>query len=142
VSAAAPGAATRLTAALLGALYLAAGLAHLAWPDAFMRIVPEIVLEIVPWPRQVVIATGLIEIFGAVGLQMRRFRRAAGLGLALYALLVWPANLKHALDGIAIGGLPTSWWYHGPRLAFQPVLIIAALYAGGWRLGRVSAKAP
>ncbi len=128
----------RLTAALLGLFYAAAGVLHLAAPDAFLPIMPEIV----PWPREVVLATGVAELAGAVGLQSGRFRRAAGLGLALYALAVWPANVKHALDAVAIPGLPTSWWYHGPRLAFQPVLIWAALYAGGWFARRVSAPAP
>jgi uncharacterized membrane protein len=51
--------------------------------------------------------------------------------LALYAVCVFPANIKHALDGIAVPGLPSSWLYHGPRLAFQPVLVWMALYAGG-----------
>ena len=47
-------------------------------------------------------------------------------GLSRYA-----ANLKQALEGIHVEGLPDSWWYHGPRLAFQPVLIWAAPYASG-----------
>jgi hypothetical protein len=41
---------------------------------------------------------------------------------------VWPANFKHAIDGIAIPHLANSWIYHGPRLAFQPVIIWWALY--------------
>ena len=42
---------------------------------------------------------------------------------AAYALCVWPANFKHALDGIDLPYIGSSWLYHGPRLAFQPVLI-------------------
>jgi hypothetical protein len=49
--------------------------------------------------------------------------------LALYALCVFPANIKHAVEGISVPGLPDTWWYHGPRLAAQPVLIWLALYA-------------
>ncbi|MCY0683014.1 hypothetical protein, partial [Klebsiella pneumoniae] len=52
--------------------------------------------------------------------------------LALYAACVWPANWHHALQGIQFSWVPDSWWYHGPRLALQPVLVVAALYAGGW----------
>jgi uncharacterized membrane protein len=112
----------------LSALYGAAGLAHLIQPQPFVRIVPGFV----PWPEAVVFLTGLAELAGAVVLHMLRFQRLAGLMLALYALAVWPANVNHALDGIEIGFLPTSWWYHGPRLALQPVLIWLALLAGGW----------
>ncbi len=114
----------------LGLFYGAAGVMHLAHPAPFVAITPAFV----PAPEWVVWITGWAEIAGAIGLQTGRFRKAAGLGLALYALCVWPANLVHAFSGIAVGGLPTSWWYHAPRLAAQPLLILAALYAGGWRL--------
>lgn len=116
------------TAWLLSAAYAAAGAMHLLRPESFIRITPEFL----PRPDLIVTATGVVEIVGAVGLQVPRLRKAAGFGLALYALCVWPANVKHAIDGIEIAGLPTGWWYHGPRLALQPLLIAAALYAGGW----------
>lgn len=112
---------------LMAAFYLAAGLLHLARPDSFLPIVPGWV----PAPREVILLTGLAEIAGAIGLLVPRLRRAAGIGLALYALCVFPANIKHAFQGVALEALPSSWWYHGPRLALQPVLIWWALYAGG-----------
>ncbi|WID96716.1 DoxX family protein [Bosea vestrisii] len=110
---------------LLAAFYLAAGLLHLRSPSAFLPIVPDWV----PAPQLTVIATGIAEIIGALGLLIPRLRKTAGIGLALYALCVLPANLKHAFEGVVLSELPSSWWYHGPRLAFQPVLIWAALYA-------------
>ena len=58
-------------------------------------------------------------------------RHAAGIGLALYALCVFPANINHAVNNLAIGGATASWLYHAPRLAFQPVFIWWALIAGG-----------
>lgn len=112
---------------LLAALYLAAGIAHLAVPDGFLPIVPEWV----PWPRDVVLATGLCEIAGSIGLLTGRYRWWAGAMLALYALCVWPANIRHAVQGIHLSPLPDSWWYHGPRLALQPVLIWWALWCAG-----------
>lgn len=112
----------------LSLVYATAGLAHLAFPEPFIRIVPGFV----PWPEAVVMLTGLAELAGAVALHVPRMRRPAGLMLAFYALAVWPANIKHAWEGIEIGLLPTGWWYHGPRLALQPVLIWLALFAGGW----------
>jgi uncharacterized membrane protein len=48
--------------------------------------------------------------------------------LALYAACVFPANIKHAIYNVQLPQLPTSWWYHAPRLALQPVIIWWALY--------------
>lgn len=82
-------------------------------------------------PQTVVAATGLAELAGAAGLLIPSVRKAAGVGLALYALCVWPANLNHALNDIAINGRHLGWWYHGPRLALQPAIIWWALWASG-----------
>jgi uncharacterized membrane protein len=107
--------------------YGAAGVVHLAAPAPFVSIVPDWV----PAPRAVVLATGLCEIAGAAGLLTRRWRWWAGALLALYAICVFPANLKHAFDHIDVPGLPSSWWYHAPRLALQPVLVWWALFCAG-----------
>ena len=122
------------------AFYAAAGWLHLRSPGGFVAIVPPFV----PFAREVVAATGVCELAGAVGLlaPTTRYwatRRWAGWGLAAYALCVWPANVWHAVGHVHVPPLPDSWWYHGPRLAFQPVLIWWALFAGGivdWPFGR------
>lgn len=124
---------------LMAAFYLVAGVVHLTSPDPFLLITPEWV----PFPRQVILLTGVCEIAGAIALLTQRLRSAAGILLALYALCVFPANVKHALDGIAVPGLPQSWWYHAPRLALQPVLIWWALFSAAvidwpWRPSRLS----
>jgi uncharacterized membrane protein len=116
---------------VLALFYLIAGVAHLRSPGGFLAITPGWV----PYPQEVVAFTGIAEILGAVGLLMPRtvvlwVRPAAGIGLALYALCVWPANFNHALNNIAMGGETLSWWYHGPRLAAQPLIIWLALWVG------------
>jgi uncharacterized membrane protein len=85
----------------------------------------------VPYAPQVVLLTGVCEIIGALALITKPLRWWAGIAFAVYALCVWPANFKHALDGVEIAGLPSSWWYHGPRLLAQPLIIWASLYAAG-----------
>ncbi|MGI8525674.1 MAG: DoxX family protein [Pseudolabrys sp.] len=120
---------------ILAAFFVAAGVLHLRSPDALLSITPDWV----PFAPQVIFVTGLLEFAGALALVTRPFRRWAGIALALYALCVWPANIKQALDGIVIPGVPSSWWYHGPRLAFQPVIIWWALFCAGvidWPLRR------
>ena len=108
--------------------YLIAGIAHVASPSGFLKITPAWV----PFPATVILLTGLCEIAGALALGfVPALRRVAGIALALYAVCVFPANINHAINDIAIGGTHLSWWYHGPRLAFQPVIIWWALWVGG-----------
>ncbi len=112
---------------ILAAFYLAAGILHLRSPEGFILIVPSFV----PWPAEVVRFTGFCEIAGAVGLMIPQLRKAAGWGLALYAVAVFPANLNHAFNHINVGVFPNAWWYHAPRFVLQPVLVWWALYCSG-----------
>ena len=113
---------------LLSLFYIVAGVAHLLAPAWFLPIVPNVV----PFPYFVVLATGLCEIAGALALFSKRLRRLAGAMLALYALCVWPANIKHALIAFEATNLSVIGFYHAPRVALQPVLIAWALGVGGW----------
>jgi uncharacterized membrane protein len=113
---------------VLGMAYIVAGVAHIASPGGFLKITPTWV----PMPHEVVWLTGVAEIAGGFALAfIPRLRWAAAVGLALYAVCVFPANINHALNSIEIGGTTLSWWYHGPRLLFQPVIVWWALWAGG-----------
>jgi len=109
---------------VLAIIYFLAGIAHIRSPEGFLAITPQWV----PYPELVIFWTGVAEILGAIGLFIPKFRKAAGIGLALYALCVYPANINHAINNIAMNGETLSWWYHGPRLAFQPIAIWWALW--------------
>ena len=111
----------------MAVIYVGFGGVHLAAADSFLPIMPPAI----PFPRAVVLFTGACEIAGGIGLLVPRSRWLAGLMLAIYALCVWPANIYQALAHVHAPPLPDSWWYHGPRLAFQPVFMWWALFAGG-----------
>jgi uncharacterized membrane protein len=111
----------------MAAAYLAAGVLHIRSPEPFLSITPDWV----PFAERVIMGTGVAEIAGAIGLLVPRTRRAAGVGLALYALCVWPANVNHWLNGPDIPGLANDLWYHLPRQFLQPVLIWWALFCSG-----------
>lgn len=113
---------------ILGPFYALFGVFHLVAVHSFLPIMPSWV----PAPALIIQLTGIAEIAGGLGLLIPRLRKWAGLGLALYAIGVFPANLHHAFGGVHVPGLPDSWWYHGPRLLMQPVLVALALWAGGW----------
>lgn len=111
---------------VLALAYFAVGVIHLRSPSAFMPIMPIWV----PFPHTVILATGLCEVAGSVALLTSRLRRIAAIMLALYAVCVFPANIKHAWDYAVFGRGSLTWWYHAPRLAFQPVIIWWSLYVG------------
>lgn len=126
---------------VLALFYAIAGYFHLAAPDGFLTITPVWVTM----PDMVVFWTGIAELFGAAALAQPfspRLRQAGGIGLSLYALCVFPANINHMimyLDGQIDA---PSMVYHAPRMVAQPVLIWLALWTGGvtdWPFRRRSA---
>ena len=123
---------------LLAVLYLVAGRAHILDPAPFLAITPGWV----PYPEAVVYWTGIAEIAGAFALLQpfgKRLRQAAGVGLAAYALCVWPANFNHFIIDLSRESGGWGLGYHIPRLAFQPVLICAPLWASQlvqWPFGK------
>lgn len=127
---------------LLTAIYASAGLLHLLLPQPFAAIMPLWV----PFPATVIAVTGVAELVGAASLAQPLspgLRRAAGIGLALYALCVWPANFHHMELDMAKsdGGLGLA--YHIPRLALQPMLIWLAVWTGEvtrWPLSKTRVK--
>ncbi|WP_296083693.1 DoxX family protein [uncultured Agrobacterium sp.] len=110
----------------LACLYGFVGTMHLLWPKPFLKITPDWV----PSPHLVILLTGLCEIAGALGIVTARLQRAAGIGLALYAVCVFPANIKHAIDALSSDPSVWEWIYHLLRLPLQPVLIWLPLFAG------------
>ena len=114
---------------LLAAFYCVAGVIHIARPAPFLTIMPGWV----PAPHAVVLLTGAAEILGAIGLAQwfsPPLRRAAGWGLALYALCVWPANINHFIIDMAKPGGGLGLAYHVPRMFAQPAIIWLALWLG------------
>ena len=83
----------------------------------------------------------MAELLGAAGLLQplsRPLRRAAGIGLALYAVCVFPANIHHMVIDMSSPEPMLGWTYHAPRMLLQPVLVWLALWVGGvidWPFG-------
>ena len=112
---------------LLALSYVAAGAIHLSLPRPFIAITPDWV----PMKPTVIALTGVAEIAGATALAQPwsgRLRRAGGIGLALYAVCVLPANINHMLIDMARPHPQLGLAYHIPRLLLQPVLVWAALW--------------
>lgn len=118
----------------LSASLLFFGIDHLIKPKRYLPMMPRFV----PAPGWIVLFTGLCEIAGGLGLWIPTLRFPAGWALAIYFVCVFPANIKNAVAGLTVAGLPSSRFYYWLRLPFQPVAIWAALFAAEivrWPLG-------
>ncbi|KPF79430.1 DoxX family protein [Novosphingobium sp. AAP93] len=114
---------------VLALLYALAGVLHLLLPRPFLGIMPTWV----PQPELVIALTGVAELAGAAGLLQPwspALRRAAGWGLAAYAVCVFPANIVHLIRDMARPDHGLGLGYHVPRMFLQPVLVWLALWVG------------
>jgi uncharacterized membrane protein len=119
------------TRLLLGAAMVGAGLLHLTTQrQQFQAQVPD-------WfpvdPDLTVLASGVAEIVlgAAFFVALPRRRRLVGALLAAFFVVVFPGNVAQYLEGTDAFGLDTD---HERliRLFFQPVLVLLALFGGGW----------
>ena len=111
------------------ALYFVAGVAHLADPAPFLSIMPDWV----PYPAPVVSWTGIAELVGAIALaqwKSRDLQKAGAIGLALYAVCVFPANINHFVLDMGRPDQGLGLAYHVPRMVAQPLLVWLTLWAG------------
>ena len=114
---------------VLAAFMLVAGVGHLVATDSFLGQVPTWL----PQRTLIVWVSGVVEIGFALALVLLPTRRRqVGWALAAFFLLIFPGNLYQAIAGTGAFGLdtPAARW---ARLAFQPVLIVWALWStGAW----------
>ena len=124
----------------LGAFLLLAGVSHLTWSrEDFLAQVP-------PWlPLDgdfVVIASGVVEIvLGVALLVLSHLRVQVGWIVAAFFLAVFPGNISQFVTRTDAFGLDSDL-ARGIRLAFQPLLIVWALWCtGAWRTWRAGRRA-
>jgi uncharacterized membrane protein len=94
------------------------GLAHFAFTEAEMRIVPPWV----PWPRAVVLLTGVLELAGAAGLLWPRTRRTAAWCLFVLTVALTPANVYMLQQAHRFPAVPE--WALVLRLPLQAALLV------------------
>ena len=93
------------------------GIAHFAFTEAEMRIVPPYI----PWPRGAVLVSGVFELLGAVGLLWPATRRPAAWGLFALTLAVTPAHIYMLQQPELFSSVP--YWALVLRLPLQVALL-------------------
>lgn len=113
----------------VAAVFLFAASLHFTATETEMRLLPGWL----PWHRELVLASGVLEIAGAVGLLVPRTRCLAAWGLALLLLAVFPANVNQAVSDIQLGGITNIRAFHWLRLPLQAPMIWLVLWCGAGR---------
>ncbi|HSP60280.1 MAG TPA: hypothetical protein VLO09_04400 [Ornithinimicrobium sp.] len=114
----------------LGLAMVGAGVAHLtAQRQEFQAQVPDwLPLE----EDLTVLGSGVVEIaLGASFVVLPRRKRLVGALLATFFVVIFPGNVAQYVEGTDAFGLDTDR-KRLVRLFFQPVLVLWALYGGGW----------
>ncbi|MGY1837508.1 hypothetical protein ACI79P_20680 [Blastococcus sp. SYSU DS0510] len=125
-----PAAARTAARLLLGAVMVGAGVLHLTTQrEEFRAQVPA-------WfpvdEGLTVLASGVVEIaLGASFIARPRKRRLVGGLLAAFFVAIFPGNVAQYVEGTDAFGLDTDRTRLA-RLFFQPLLVLWALYGGGW----------
>lgn len=115
---------------LLGIAMVGAGVMHLTTQrQEFRAQVPE-------WfpvdDDLTVLASGVVEIgLGAAFVALPKQKRLIGGLLAAFFVAIFPGNIAQYVEGTDAFGLDTDR-ERLIRLFFQPVLVLWALFGGGW----------
>lgn len=94
----------------LASLFMMAGSLHFVVPEFYLAMMP-------PWlpaHRELVVASGIAEIVGGVGVLAGRWRRPAGIGLLLLLLAVFPANVQMLINARAADQPELLLWLRLP----------------------------
>lgn len=92
---------------------------HFVKPEPYEMIMPPQL----PYPRELIYASGVAEIAGGLGALSERLRPWAGWWLIGLLLAVFPANVYHAVAADEIPGNPVSQPAAFARLPLQALLI-------------------
>ena len=86
----------------------------------------EMLPEFVPFRRQVVLATGALEVFIAAGILHPATRRLAGIAAIAVLVAFFPANIYAAINHVGMGGHAWGPVYLLIRAPLQMLLIVWA----------------
>jgi len=108
-----------LSGVLIGTIFILAGANHLRVPESYLPIMPPYL----PWPKVLILVSGLAEIAGGLGMLIPATRRLAGIGLIVLLIAVFPANVSMAMHKIQLPQLAVPTVVLWVRLPLQGLLI-------------------
>ena len=102
-------------------LYTVIGAKHFTDPDFFLKIMPPYI----PFHLELVYLSGAFEILFGLLLLIKKYRRLAGIGIALLLIAVFPANIYLFQNPEILNAEKSKTLV---RLFFQSPLILIAIW--------------
>jgi uncharacterized membrane protein len=115
--------------AAMGVMLVFTGISHFLFPEGMALMLPDFI----PFKKEVIYLTGVIEIAAAAGLLIPRFRKMTAWLLIIFFIAILPANIHAAIHHVNLrtasfdgSGLNYLWF----RVPLQ-ILFIAWVYYFG-----------
>lgn len=113
---------------ILGIFFINVGIGHFVEPEWFEPIVPDILGDPTFW----VLITGAMEIALGAGLIVPQTRKYSSILMVLFLVAIYWANLNMWINDIPLEGKTFATIWHVIRLLAQVLMILIALWVGGW----------
>ena len=112
--------------ASLAATLIVTGIAHFTSTDVLVETMPEFI----PWKREIVYLTGVIEFLAVLGLLVGRLSKITAVSLIIFFVAILPANIIGSLKQVDFGGMGNGAIYLLFRIPLQLLFIFWAYYFG------------
>ena len=113
---------------ILGIFFINVVIGHFVEPEWFDPIVPDILGDPTFW----VLITGAMEVALGAGLIVPQTRKYSSILMVLFLVAIYWANLNMWINDIPLEGKTFATIWHVIRLLAQVLMILIALWVGGW----------
>ena len=103
----------------LALMLLMTGSAHFFKTDVMIQSMPDMI----PYKRELVYITGVIELLAAIGLLFERTARLTSILLIIFFICILPANVAGSLKHVELGGMENGPMYLWFRVPLQVLFI-------------------
>jgi uncharacterized membrane protein len=110
----------------LAIMLLATGIAHFTDTDAMVEMIPEFM----PFKREIVYLTGVLELSAAAGLLISKTAKLTSILLIIFFISILPANIIGSIKQVNLGGMENGAVYLFFRIPLQFLFIFWAYYFG------------
>jgi len=114
--------------AAMAGMLIVTGISHFTNTTQMIEMVPDFL----PAKREIVYATGVIELLAVIGLLWNKTARLASILLIIFFIAVLPANIAGSLKSIQYGGMEYGPLYLLFRIPLQ-IFFIWWVWYFGWK---------